>query len=204
MTTRRGLQNSIQWHGGGLRGRNDAKKWKRNGKIPSGKESKQVPEIPIISEPKLELSMSHFNRNKSNSEISDRHLHKSVQLVLHSLEREILGNAATNPPRSDELLVHPQEVTEGGGNSEIIQLMEPIIIQKSNKKMKEWHNKKREESKEESQVASTRRPQANQPPQEGKKNKKKNWKKPYSLRHRIPIIQKDYMENLFKMARTFI
>ncbi|MBW0526906.1 hypothetical protein O181_066621 [Austropuccinia psidii MF-1] len=48
------------------------------------------------------------------------------------------------------------------------------------KKIKEYHAKKREANKEEAPVASTRKPQANQLPQEGKKNKKNNWWKPYS------------------------
>ncbi|MBW0590788.1 hypothetical protein O181_130503 [Austropuccinia psidii MF-1] len=45
-------------------------------------------------------------------------------------------------------------------------------------------------------------PQANPLPQEGNKNKKKNWRKPYSPGYRIPKIQKDAMENVFNMART--
>ncbi|MBW0589795.1 hypothetical protein O181_129510 [Austropuccinia psidii MF-1] len=59
-------------------------------------------------------------------------------------------------------------------------------------------------SKEEAPVASTSKPQANQLPQEGKKNKKKNWRKPYSPSFRIPKIQKDAMENVFNMARTLM
>ncbi|MBW0502811.1 hypothetical protein O181_042526 [Austropuccinia psidii MF-1] len=63
MTTRRGSQYSIQSDGAGLRGRIDLSKGKRKGKIPSGTEStqgsalsqRQVPEMPIISEPELEL-----------------------------------------------------------------------------------------------------------------------------------------------------
>ena len=35
----------------------------------------QVPEIPIISEPELELSMSNSNRYKSHSEGTNRHLY---------------------------------------------------------------------------------------------------------------------------------
>ncbi|MBW0478269.1 hypothetical protein O181_017984 [Austropuccinia psidii MF-1] len=63
---------------------------------------------------------------------------------------------------------------------------------------------KREASKEEAPVASTSKPQANQIPQEGKKNKKKKWRNPYSPSYRIPKIQKDAMENVFNIARTFI
>ncbi|MBW0591619.1 hypothetical protein O181_131334 [Austropuccinia psidii MF-1] len=55
--------------------------------------------------------------------------------------------------------------------------------------------------KQESPIPSTRKPQANQLPQEGKKNKKKSWQKPYSPSYRIPKIQKDSMENVFNMAK---
>ncbi|MBW0544533.1 hypothetical protein O181_084248 [Austropuccinia psidii MF-1] len=65
-------------------------------------------------------------------------------------------------------------------------------------------NKKKEARKEEGTVTSTSKPQANQTPQEGKKNKKKNWKKPYSPSYRIPRIQKDSLENVFRMVRTLI
>ncbi|MBW0569293.1 hypothetical protein O181_109008 [Austropuccinia psidii MF-1] len=41
-------------------------------------------------------------------------------------------------------------------------------------------------------------------PQEGKKNKKKNWRKPYSPSYRIPKIEKDAMDNVFNMARTLM
>ncbi|MBW0521809.1 hypothetical protein O181_061524 [Austropuccinia psidii MF-1] len=66
------------------RSRIDRSKWKRKGKIPSGTEctqessisQMQVPEMPIISEPELELSMSNSNRYKSHSEGSNRHIHE--------------------------------------------------------------------------------------------------------------------------------
>ncbi|MBW0537737.1 hypothetical protein O181_077452 [Austropuccinia psidii MF-1] len=64
--------------------------------------------------------------------------------------------------------------------------------------------KKKEPSREEGTVTSTSKPKANQTPQEGKKNKRKNWKQPYSPSYRIPIIQKDAMENVFRMVRTLI
>ncbi|MBW0464065.1 hypothetical protein O181_003780 [Austropuccinia psidii MF-1] len=139
MPTRRGSQYCIHSDACGLRGRNDPTKGKRKGKIPSGTEStqgsaisqKQLPEMPIISDLGLELSRSHSNREKSHSEGSDRHLHVSVQTVLHILQGKRLKNAATNPPSSDELLAHPQKAHKGGGNSEIIQWMESTIIQTS-------------------------------------------------------------------------
>ncbi|MBW0474651.1 hypothetical protein O181_014366 [Austropuccinia psidii MF-1] len=64
MTTREGSQYLIQSYGGGITSINDPTKGKRKGKIPSVIEStqgtansqRQVPEIPIISEPALELN----------------------------------------------------------------------------------------------------------------------------------------------------
>ncbi|MBW0528289.1 hypothetical protein O181_068004 [Austropuccinia psidii MF-1] len=142
MTTRRGSQYSVQSDGAGLRGRSDPSKGKRKGKIPSGTEStkgsalsqRQVPEVAMISEPALELSMSNSNMYKSHSEGSDRHLHEPVQAVLHSVQGQGLGNVATNTPRSDELLAHPKKVPQRGGKSEILQWMECTIIQTSNQK----------------------------------------------------------------------
>ncbi|MBW0486049.1 hypothetical protein O181_025764 [Austropuccinia psidii MF-1] len=81
--------------------------------------------------------------------------------------------------------------------------MESTIIKTSNKKkIREYHSKKREASKKGAPVASTSKAQANQPPQEGKKNKKQNWRKPYSPSYRIPKKQKDAIENVTNMART--
>ncbi|MBW0591663.1 hypothetical protein O181_131378 [Austropuccinia psidii MF-1] len=142
MTTRRGSQYSIQSDGARLGDRIDPSKGKRKGNIPSGTEStqgsslskRQVPEMPMISEPPLELSISNSNRYKSHSEGSDRHLHEPVQEVLHSVQGQGLGNVATNTPRSDELLANPQNASQRGGNSEILQWMEYTIIQTSNQK----------------------------------------------------------------------
>ncbi|MBW0499173.1 hypothetical protein O181_038888 [Austropuccinia psidii MF-1] len=164
----------------------------------------QVPEMPIICEPELELSMSNSNRYKSHSEGTNTHSYEPVQVVLHGVQVQGLENVATNPPRSDELLENPKKIPQIGGNSEILQWMESTIIEESNQKIKEYHAKKREASKEEAQVASTRKPQANQLPQGGRKNKKKNWTKPYFLSYRIPKIQKDSMYNSFNMARTLM
>ncbi|MBW0524971.1 hypothetical protein O181_064686 [Austropuccinia psidii MF-1] len=80
----------------------------------------------------------------------------------------------------------------------------PLSSEPQIKKIKEFHSKKREVSKEEAPVASTRKPQANQISQEGKKNKKKNWRKPHSTSQRIPKIQKYAMDNVFNMARTLM
>ncbi|MBW0512804.1 hypothetical protein O181_052519 [Austropuccinia psidii MF-1] len=78
--------------------------------------------------------MSDSNRYKSHSKGSNRHLYEPLQAVLHSVEGQGLGNFATNPPRSDELLAHPQKICRRGGNSEILQWMESTIIQTSNQK----------------------------------------------------------------------
>ncbi|MBW0564247.1 hypothetical protein O181_103962 [Austropuccinia psidii MF-1] len=72
------------------------------------------------------------------------------------------------------------------------------------KKIKEYHAKKREETKEEAPVAYTSKPQAKLLPQEGKKNKEKNWRKKYSPSYRFPKIQKNAMGNFFNMARTLM
>ncbi|MBW0586402.1 hypothetical protein O181_126117 [Austropuccinia psidii MF-1] len=129
MFTRRGSQNSIQSDGAGLTSRIDKPKWKRKGKILSGTESTQgsaisqrkVPEMPIISEPELELSMSNSNRYRSNSEGSDTHIHETIQEVLYIVQGTLLGNFDTNSPRCDELLTHPENIPQRGGNSEILQ-----------------------------------------------------------------------------------
>ncbi|MBW0593386.1 hypothetical protein O181_133101 [Austropuccinia psidii MF-1] len=122
MTTRRGSQYFIQLDGDGLRGKIDSSKGERKGNMPSGTEStqgstssqRQVPEMTMISEPELELSSSNSNRYKSHSEVSDRHLNEPVQAVLHSVQRQGLGNVASNTLRSDELLAHPQSVPHRG------------------------------------------------------------------------------------------
>ncbi|MBW0592572.1 hypothetical protein O181_132287 [Austropuccinia psidii MF-1] len=80
----------------------------------------------------------------------------------------------------------------------------PLSSKPQIKKIKEYPAKKKEASKEEAPVASTSKPQANQLPQEGKNNKKNNWRKPYTPSYRIPKIQKDAMENVFNIAKTLI
>ncbi|MBW0518835.1 hypothetical protein O181_058550 [Austropuccinia psidii MF-1] len=80
----------------------------------------------------------------------------------------------------------------------------PLSSKPQIKKIKEYHSKKREERKEEAPVAPTGKPKVNQPPHEGKKNKKENWRKPYSPSSRIPKIQKDAMDNVFNMTRNLM
>ncbi|MBW0556189.1 hypothetical protein O181_095904 [Austropuccinia psidii MF-1] len=131
MTTRRGSQYSIQSNVTVLGGRIDPSKGQRKSKIPSGKEftqgsdlyQRQVTELPIISEPELELSMSESNRYKIHSEGSNRHLHEPVQAVLHGVQGKGLVNVSTNPPRSNKLQAHLQKTPQRGGNSEILQWM---------------------------------------------------------------------------------
>ncbi|MBW0502016.1 hypothetical protein O181_041731 [Austropuccinia psidii MF-1] len=74
----------------------------------------------------------------------------------------------------------------------------PLSSKPQIKKIKEYHAKRRETTKEEAPVASTSKPQ------EGKKNKKKNWRETYSPGYRIQKIQKDAMDNVFNMARTLM
>ncbi|MBW0558118.1 hypothetical protein O181_097833 [Austropuccinia psidii MF-1] len=145
MTTRRGSQYSIQSDGGGLRSTNDPTKAKRKGKIPSETgytqgsaiSQRKVPEIFIISEPELEVSISNSNRDKSHSEGSNRHIYEPVKAVLHGAQGQRLGNVAINPPRSDELLENPQKFPQRGGNSSILQWMESTIIKTLNQKDKQ-------------------------------------------------------------------
>ncbi|MBW0581843.1 hypothetical protein O181_121558 [Austropuccinia psidii MF-1] len=79
--------------------------------------------MPMISKPELELNMSNSNRDKSHSE--------------GLKQGKGLGNFATNPPSSDELLANPQKVPQRGGNSEILQWMGSTIIQASSQKDQE-------------------------------------------------------------------
>ncbi|MBW0560992.1 hypothetical protein O181_100707 [Austropuccinia psidii MF-1] len=118
--------------------------------------------------------MRNSNRYKSHSEGSNRHIHEQVKAVLHHVQGQELGSAATNPPRvmsswhilkrflkEEEIVRYPN-----GWN--------PLLSKPQIKKIKEYHAKKRGASREGAPVASTRKTQVNQPFQEGKKNKKNN------------------------------
>ncbi|MBW0498403.1 hypothetical protein O181_038118 [Austropuccinia psidii MF-1] len=117
MTTRKGSQYYTQYDGTGLRVRINPSKGKRKSKISSGTEStqgsalsqRQVPEISIISEPELKLSMRDSNIYKSHSEGSIRHLYESVQEVIHVIKGQGLGHVSKDTPRSDEPLAQPQK-----------------------------------------------------------------------------------------------
>ncbi|MBW0508915.1 hypothetical protein O181_048630 [Austropuccinia psidii MF-1] len=80
----------------------------------------------------------------------------------------------------------------------------PLSSKPKIKEIKEYYFKRKGARKEKAPLASTRKHQVNQPPQEGKKNNKKNRRKPYSPSYRILRTQKDAMENVFNMDRTFI
>ncbi|MBW0492291.1 hypothetical protein O181_032006 [Austropuccinia psidii MF-1] len=175
MTTRRGSQYSIQSDGAGL-----------------------------ISDPELKLSISNSNRYKSHSEGSDRHLHEAVQTVLHSVQRQGVVNVATNTPRSDEPLAHPQKFPQRGGNSEILQWMESTIIQTSNKKDQGVPCQNKGGNKGRSPSSFFQQAPSQLAFQEGKKNEKKNWRKSYSPSYRIPKIQKNALNNVFNMAISFM
>ncbi|MBW0504730.1 hypothetical protein O181_044445 [Austropuccinia psidii MF-1] len=82
--------------------------------------------------------------------------------------------------------------------------MESTIIQTSNQKYQGVPCQKEGGNQEEAPVAFTSKPQANPLPQEGKKNNKKNWRKPFSPSYMISKIQKDAMDNVFNMARTLM
>ncbi|MBW0562409.1 hypothetical protein O181_102124 [Austropuccinia psidii MF-1] len=99
--------------------------------------------------------MSNSDRYKSNSEGSNRHLYEPVKTVLHSVQGQRLGNVATDPPRSDELLAHPEKNPQRGANSEILQCMESSIIKALNQKYKGVPFQK------EAPLASNRKPQSN-------------------------------------------
>ncbi|MBW0591143.1 hypothetical protein O181_130858 [Austropuccinia psidii MF-1] len=80
----------------------------------------------------------------------------------------------------------------------------PLSSKPQIENIKEYHSKKKEATKEEAPVAYTSKHQAHPLPQEGKKNKKKSWRKPYCPSYRISKIQKDAMDNFFNMARTLM
>ncbi|MBW0503989.1 hypothetical protein O181_043704 [Austropuccinia psidii MF-1] len=180
MTTRRESQYFIQSDGCGLRSTVDPSKGVRKGQIPSGTESTQVssiskmqfPDMSMISEPELELSMSNSHRDKSHFQGSNRHLYEPLQAVLHSVQGHRLENVATNPPRSDELLAYPEKLVK---EEEIVRYSNgwnPLSSKPQIKRIKEYHYKKKEGRKEEAPVPSTRKPQANQLPIKGRRTRK--------------------------------
>ncbi|MBW0578573.1 hypothetical protein O181_118288, partial [Austropuccinia psidii MF-1] len=97
-------------------------------------------EVELIPQKGKERQKSPVEQNPHKEvpypkEGSNRHLHEPVQAVLHSVQGQRPGNAATNTPRSDERLAPPQKITQRGGNSEILQWIESTIIQTSSNTM---------------------------------------------------------------------
>ncbi|MBW0588068.1 hypothetical protein O181_127783 [Austropuccinia psidii MF-1] len=82
--------------------------------------------------------------------------------------------------------------------------MESTIIQTSNQEDQGVQFQKERGKQGRSPSSFYQKASSQQPPQEGRKNKKKNWSKPYYTSYRIPKIQKYAMENVFNMARTLM
>ncbi|MBW0573549.1 hypothetical protein O181_113264 [Austropuccinia psidii MF-1] len=80
----------------------------------------------------------------------------------------------------------------------------PLSSKPQIKRIKEYHANEKEATKEEAPVACTSKTQANPLPQEAKRNKKNNLRKPYSPSYRIPKSQKDAIKNVFNMPRTLM
>ncbi|MBW0547844.1 hypothetical protein O181_087559 [Austropuccinia psidii MF-1] len=82
--------------------------------------------------------------------------------------------------------------------------MESTIIQTLNQK-DEGRPCQKEGGKQGRSASSFHQQTSSQPASpNSKKNKKRNWRKPYSPRYRIPKIQKDSMDNVFNMARALM
>ncbi|MBW0563872.1 hypothetical protein O181_103587 [Austropuccinia psidii MF-1] len=154
--------------------------------------------MPMISEPELELSMSNSNRYKSHSEGSDRHLNEPVQAVLHSVQRQGLGNVASNIPRSDELLAHPQNIPQSGGNSEILQWIESTVIQASNQKDQGVPLQK--EGGKQGRSPSSFYQKSSSQPTSPRREEEQQKKSEETIFHKL----QDSMDNVFNMARALM
>ncbi|MBW0519902.1 hypothetical protein O181_059617 [Austropuccinia psidii MF-1] len=119
-------------------------------------------------------------------------------MVLHSLQIQGLGNVASNPPRNDEVVAHPQEIPSGGGNSETLQWMESTIVQTLNAKYKGIAHQK-EEVKQGRSPTSFYQKSSIQPTLLGGKKEKER-----ELEDTILPQLHDSLENVFKMARTLM
>ncbi|MBW0593973.1 hypothetical protein O181_133688 [Austropuccinia psidii MF-1] len=82
--------------------------------------------------------------------------------------------------------------------------MESTIIQASNQKDQGIPCQKEGGNQGRSPISFYQQAPSQPTSQEGKKNMKKNWRKPYSPSYRIPKIKKDAMDNVFNMARTLM
>ncbi|MBW0536975.1 hypothetical protein O181_076690 [Austropuccinia psidii MF-1] len=85
--------------------------------------------------------MSNSKRYKLHSEGSNRHLYEPVKTVLHILQRQGFGNVATNQPRSDGHLEHPEKFLK---DEEIVRYFNGLNPLSSKPQIK-----KKEETKEE-------------------------------------------------------
>ncbi|MBW0522503.1 hypothetical protein O181_062218 [Austropuccinia psidii MF-1] len=82
--------------------------------------------------------------------------------------------------------------------------MESTIIQTSKQKYKGLAQKKERGKQGRSPSSFYQKATSHTASQEGKKNKKKNWRKPYSTIYRILTIQKAAMENFFNRERALM
>ncbi|MBW0532372.1 hypothetical protein O181_072087 [Austropuccinia psidii MF-1] len=160
-------------------------------------------EVELIPQRGTEREKSPVEQNPHKEvpypkEVSNRHLYKPVQTLLHSVQGKVLGNASTNPPRSNELLAHPEKILERGGNNEILQWIRSTIIQASNQKIKEYHSKKREARNEEAPVASTSFSK------KGRRTRKRTGGSHIPQATGSKKIQKDAVENVFNMVITLM
>ncbi|MBW0516986.1 hypothetical protein O181_056701 [Austropuccinia psidii MF-1] len=89
-------------------------------------------------------------------------MNEPVQEVSHIVQGERLENVATNPPRSDELLVHSQKIPKRGINCQILQWMESNIIQTTNQKYERLEQQKERGNKGKS-LSSFYKQATNQP-----------------------------------------
>ncbi|MBW0522410.1 hypothetical protein O181_062125, partial [Austropuccinia psidii MF-1] len=123
---------------------------------------------------------------------------------LHSVQRQGWGNVASNTPRSDELLEHPQKVPHRGGYSGILQLMESTVIQASDKKdqgvplQKEGGIQGRSPNSFYQQVSR----QPTSPIRE--EEQEKELDRTIFPKLQDSKIQKDAMNNVFNMARNLM
>ncbi|MBW0486127.1 hypothetical protein O181_025842 [Austropuccinia psidii MF-1] len=82
--------------------------------------------------------------------------------------------------------------------------MESTIIQISNQKYKQLSQQKKGGKQERSSNSFYKKFTSQPATPKGKKNKKNDWKKPYSPSFRILILQKDAMDNVLNMARSLM
>ncbi|MBW0528740.1 hypothetical protein O181_068455 [Austropuccinia psidii MF-1] len=148
--------------------------------------------------------MSKSNRYKSHSEGTDRNLHETVLAVLHGVKGQRLGNVSKihqgvmNSRHNLKRFLNKEEIVRYSNRWNSTSSKPKI------KKIKNWHKKKRKASKEEPPVPSASKPPARKTAQQGRKNKKKNWRIPYYPSYSIQRIKKDAMNKVFNMSSTLM